>query len=425
MATLLFILFIVYLLYLVNKSRKNSNYLKFNLVYILSFLMVYILPFFNKNSNQIWRYDESFILYLIICFIISIIIIELSTIKDKKVKVKYFINLRKVNLYTNLIIFYYVCSIGYFFLINGFDLINILFGNRVEAYLENIREQNFIISNLRNAINVLSIILIINLLREKKYKKAILFYLLILLYIFLTTHTRYILMTYLAMPVLYYHFYIKKIRIAVFGSLIIIGAIYLSVANFFRTGVASEYSLTDIINTEVVINQIEINSVSDFYVVYNKVNEGRVEIEYGKQYYYYFPLTFIPKSIWDDKPVVSYFWRMTKEVTGNWPGPRQFVLTSTFFGESYHQFHVLGILINFLIYFFLMRKLFLLALEIDYGLPIIWFLLIHIPMDIRGGLNSVLITFIFYFLLIFCLKKSNLIAQKNNSNNFLKLNDYI
>lgn len=409
MLTIILITVAIYLAYLISFGAKK-NLFRFRLIYLCSFVLVYLMPFLNADSKQSWFTDSDFLFYIYSSFVISVLLIEilfvpLTHTSYGTVKVLYRINHNKRKFITITICLIYILLIFILLKNANFNLINLLFSNRVGGYLDDINNFNFALSYLTNALHITTIMMAFTFAKEGKLSKAILLYFLVVFYIFLTTHTRYVLMTYVAIPFLYYHFYVRRFKLIGVILAILAASVYLSVANFFRTGVAQDYAISDIVNYETVVSQIEITSVEDFYSVHEKVNSNETEIEYGKQYFYYLPLTVIPRSIWPEKPYVSYFWRLTEIVTGNYPGPKQFVLTSTFFGEAYHQFGFSGPLLSILIYMVLLIFLIKKITEIEGAEPLIWLILIHIPMDIRGGLNSIIITFLVYYLMLIILKK--------------------
>lgn len=416
MLTIILITVVLYLAYLVFWGA-GKNLFRFRLIYLCSFILVYLIPFLNADSRQSWFSDSDFLFYIYLSFVISVLLIEiffvpLTHTSYGTVKVLYRINYKKRKLITTSVCIIYLLLIFNLMKNANFNITNLLFSNRVGGYLDDINNFNFALSYIMNALHILTIMLAFTFAKDREFSKATLLYVLVVFYIFLTTHTRYVLMTYVAIPFLYYHFYVRRFKLIGVFFAILAAAIYLSVANFFRTGVAQDYSLSDIVNYETIVSQIEITSVEDFYSVHEKVNSNEAEIEYGKQYFYYLPLTVIPRSIWPEKPFVSYFWRLTEVVTGNFPGPKQFVLTSTFFGEAYHQFGFLGPFLSIIIYLLMLIFLLKKITEIEGAEPLIWLILIHIPMDIRGGLNSIIITFLVYYAILIILKKLSFFELK-------------
>lgn len=79
----------------------------------------------------------------------------------------------------------------------------------------------------------------------------------------------------------------------------------------------------------------------EFYHLVELTRDGRIEPEHGKQLEFS-AVSWVPRVVWDDKPLVSFSFRKTLEIhgpiaSGNW------VRTYTAWGEGYAQFGYAGI----------------------------------------------------------------------------------
>jgi oligosaccharide repeat unit polymerase len=379
---------------------SGKNYISLEVISIASFGLIFILPLISPFTEQKWIYDDNFKSIIWVSLIVSI-----AALLNKK---KLVLFRKKYSLRIKLIIpFFILISLYISFrwlkllISSNFDIIGLLIANRVSEYLENAKDFSDFTLKIIAFINLIYLVLIVYLFRNKRKFLAVLGYLNILVYIILTTHTRFILLSYLIVPFFYYNTYIKKFRTHHYILGIIAAGLFLSFTNFVRTGIVDQFNLDNPV--ELVLRQVEIESVDDFYSVFDNIKSNRSDFDYGLQYFYYLPLTFIPKAIWTDKPIVSYFWRLTKDITGAWPGKNNFVKTSTVYGEGYHQGGIFGILIIYFFYIFYSRTYLGVIKHFEELEPFKWFFLLHIPMDLRGALSSILVTYIVGLIMVILL----------------------
>jgi oligosaccharide repeat unit polymerase len=358
------------------------------------------LPLISPYSTQIWLNDDMFLTVIFFCNII----LSLPHKKFFRLTKHKYILKKKIVAPSFIILSIYFF---YFSILklsqNNFNLIQILIQDRVEEYLDNAEGFNDLLMRINYFLQILYFVFMFYYATKKRYLFSLFGFLNILLFIILYTHTRFILLSYLVIPIIYYNSYHKKISKKTIIILIVIAGLFLSVTNFIRTGAVDSISFDN--PTKLVLTQVEIESVEDFYHIYSKVNDGQIDYDYGIQYLYYLPITFIPRYIWPEKPIVSYFWRLTKEVSGSYPGRNNFVLTSTIFGEAYHQGGLLGIFIFLSLYFIVANTYINYISNYQYFDPFIWFFLIHVPMDFRGALSSLIPTIVFTFLVILLISK--------------------
>ncbi len=242
----------------------------------------------------------------------------------------------------------------------------------------------------------------------------------LLLELVLFSHTRFVILSLLVLPLLYYHFIIrpiaiKKLIILMFLMLMLIGAF-----NVIRGGGAQDREISSYSKTIFLYEQLTkagSSSTETFYKVFKGIQKNKIDVEFGKQYLLAL-YTPIPRMLWPDKPIVSYFWRLTEIVEGQLPGIGQKVLTSTILGEAYHQFGLVGVFLTPLIYMLMIYFYTLFFGRYEHTELLIWMPLIHLPMDIRGGLASISVSLsqsaIVFFILSFFLYKSSRRVNRYN-----------
>jgi oligosaccharide repeat unit polymerase len=375
----------------------KKNLFSLEIFLLASFGLVYILPIVNPYALKTWQTDTGFLLIIWI----SIFILVFSIMY----KGKFIISKRKYELKTNyafilffVLTFFFVYQIFNILKLNSFNVVQALVRNRVAEYLDEAKNFSDLTMKLISILQIFYLVLVIYVYQNKSKLIGILGYLNLLIFILLITHTRFILLSYLLMPVFYYNEFIKTIKVRTLLFLVVFAALFLSFTNYARTGIVDKFNIDDSI--EVTLEQIDIKSVGTFHTVYSKIDKNEVSFDYMKHYLYYFPMTFIPRAFWPSKPIVSYFWRLTKIVSGSLPGKNNYVLTSTIFGEGYHQGGVIGMFLVFLFYVIFARTYISFIDNIEYMKPFKWMFLIHIPMDIRGAFSSLFVTYLTTFLVI-------------------------
>lgn len=410
MTLLIIITYVIGIIYAYRLSNKNV--VSIEIISISSFGFIFLLPLLSPFSEQTWIQDEGFKIIIWLSLIASIVTLFYSKSFIVFRNEYYLRRKRIIPLFAIISIF-----IGYgtfrIIALNDFNIIELLTADRVADYLENAIEFSDLALKLIAFINVVYIVLIIELFRKKRKILAVLGYINILIYIILTTHTRFVLLSYFLIPFLYYNFYVKRLKIYHFIIGILFASLFLSFTNFVRTGIADQYNLNN--PTANVVKQVEIKSVDVFYTVYTRIKQNQSDFDYGLQYFYYLPISVIPRFIWDEKPIVSYFWRLTKDITNDWPGPNNFVITSTIYGEGYHQGGVFGIFIIYFAYIFFARTYLGITNHFESLQPFGWFFLVHIPMDLRGAFSSVIVTYTVGVILIFLVVKI-LYVRKSSKN---------
>jgi hypothetical protein len=78
------------------------------------------------------------------------------------------------------------------------------------------------------------------------------------------------------------------------------------------------------------------------YDLYIKIEEDEIDHDLGAAWFYYSPLSFIPRSLWAEKPITSTSNRLTELVYDKQVGGGTLIYTFTIIGEAYWQFSYLG-----------------------------------------------------------------------------------
>jgi oligosaccharide repeat unit polymerase len=380
--------------------KKNFFSLEFTI--IISFGLIYILPLINPYAFKSWQTDTKF---LVIIWI-SLIIVCLTVSYNGRLKIsniRHELKTKYISHIFILISIFFLYQIFNILKLNNFNVIQALVRNRISEYLDDAENFSDLTMKLISILQVFYLVLILYFYQKKSKLLGVLGYLNLLFFIILITHTRFILLSYLLMPVFYYNEYIKRIKFKALLFGILLAAFFLGFTNFVRTGVTDKFNVDNPI--KMTLEQVDIKSVDTFYLVYDKIEKNQISFDYMQHYFIYLPMTFIPRQFWTGKPIVSYFWRLTKIVKGNYPGGKNNpVLTSTIFGEAYHQGGVIGMFLVFLMYGILARSYIYFIDKLDYMKPFIWVFLIHIPMDLRGGFSSLFISYLTMFLVVLMIK---------------------
>lgn len=284
-----------------------------------------------------------------------------------------------------------------------------LLDDRVGAHLENPLAASALFRFVKTFLTSASLLLIMHLIPRRPVVAIGLFGLIVFETV-LTTHTRYVILTLLVLPLLYWHFERRRLRPTHFVLLGLSAAVLLALGNFVRGGYflnSDADSVGSILSFDMVVDQLQRSSAFStdyFYEIHELVEEGPESIEYGRQYVEMLPIAFVPRAVWPEKPTVSYFHRVTELIEGVPPGVAgQKVYTTTLLGEAYHQFHLAGVLLTPFVYVALIAATMAVFQRMQHGDVIFWLILIHVPMDLRGGLFSLTISLLGHLFTAFVL----------------------
>jgi len=387
-------------LYYLYSSWMKSNLFNVQIFVLISLFMLYVFPFVRNPAiaSSVDPYFQIIILVGLLTFIISLTVVKhlsLSrTLLNSPFIHRYEVNIRLVRyiaiICISLTVYDLITQLSVF---NITGIADLMLRDRVGAYLNNpLAKANAFIGYLKHPMNLCMYIYIFYLWRHKK-KEGWIYYLVLLIKTIFLSHTRYVILTLMLLPLIYRHFYVKRIKV-LYLLIIFIGMVmFVSLGNYVRGGALVSGkgggSVVALLLVSSLLNQIERssgNSTLNFYKLYKMMESGEISCEVGKQYYHYFPITFMPRIFWSEKPIVSYFWRATEILAGTMPGSgtRQPILAVTMLGEAFHQFYLAGVVIYPLVYVFGLAFMLRLLSKYEYTEIAIWVLLLNIPMDLRA-----------------------------------------
>lgn len=120
--------------------------------------------------------------------------------------------------------------------------------------------------------------------------------------------------------------------------------LFMRVANQTRHGITDGSMLFDYAELLEETFKDDSNYYQFFYDEYVALQNGSMHYEYGKAWYYYPFVNFIPRSFWNNKPYTSFSVRGTEAVYYSYTSGNP-VVTFTVFGEGYGQLGILGCLL--------------------------------------------------------------------------------
>lgn len=228
-----------------------------------------------------------------------------------------------------------------------------LFGSRSTAYAIG-REIGLgaILNNLFSACQVGVLILIMVALKQRRFAAAMLTYGVLFFGMFLIFTTRFQLLIILMLPLIAWHYQVRRIR--GFGTAALVVA-FIGMAAFLNLYRGGGIAAAGTLSTDTVV---ELSSISrGTYLIeptaelYTKIRDGDVAYEYGANYGY-IVVTFVPRALWPDKPLTAFENRMTVEMFGSQIGAAGYanIWTFTAWGEGFAQFDVFGVVLNLFLY---------------------------------------------------------------------------
>ncbi|MGO2963588.1 MAG: oligosaccharide repeat unit polymerase [Carnobacterium maltaromaticum] len=403
------ILMIVSIGLIVNKYFQNKNWLTVENIAIVSFLILFDLPIFLQTPN--WAMDEQFLILILIgnvgfigAFLFMHPTKEMAFIV-KTEKATFSLKKDGIRMLT-LLVFCYLAYELYQLQAYNFSIVrSTLLNDRVGEYFEDAGTQN--LGFIKQGFTTLNLLLISYYWKHKNHLGTLLWicYFIITL---LSAHTRFVVVVAAVIPLVYYNYQIKPIKLSTLIGLGIIFLLFITISNYARGGVLgkgdSRFSIDEIMTGRNMKDQLfraSAGSTEHFHTLFT----SDVPNDWLRQYYYFIPLSFVPRVLWSNKPVVSYFWRVTQSITGAYPnGKMNPVLTTTYLGEAYHQIGWIGVLIATFIYFKLLFFCLNTFKKFEYSELLIYSSILWIPMSLRGGFSSLILTQVPTFLILYGLK---------------------
>lgn len=196
-----------------------------------------------------------------------------------------------------------------------------------------------------------------------------------------------------SLAILWYHFNIRRIKIMYMVLGVGVVVIFMAYSAFMRTGdYMTRLTTIEIINTGLS----GLNTGTEFHKLWESVQKGDLDLEYGKNLYYYNVISFIPRRLWPEKPAVSFNARMTEKYYQYRiaESTKQWVHTFTVLGEGFMQGHVAGVFLYSFLFVLLYKYLFYFLSRFEGGEIISFQQFLSIPIILRGALDSILISIV-------------------------------
>ena len=266
------------------------------------------------------------------------------------------------------VIFFFLVTIDMFYrIISAGGLINVLLYNRLDDYLTGLKQKN----NLMMMISILfpfGYLLIGSFLLDKKRSIGFILLATLTFYLLVTSNTRFaIVIPILACVLLNYTEKIKYKRVvSLFCVLLMIplSVPFLIIGSFLRHGRLDKMTFENLLNFENIFNELNYNIwVNDLVIFVEKNQEFRL----GYDWFVVPIINFIPRSLWNDKPLTSISNNLSEKIYLADIGGGDAVTTFTIYGEAYWQFWYLGFIILPIITFVLYRVLYYLSSQFSGG----------------------------------------------------------
>ncbi|MCX7993750.1 MAG: oligosaccharide repeat unit polymerase [Fimbriimonadales bacterium] len=183
------------------------------------------------------------------------------------------------------------------------------------------------------------------LLQRRHYLLAFGIYILMTVSILLIASTRIPVIMNLAIPIAYYHYAVRRINKLLLIGIFIAAPVAITLLQGLRSGALFAWTVSDRLIAEIVV-------MKSFHRLWQEYTDGNIALEYGANYFYYSPLTFVPKAIWADKPQTSFETRWTLNLFNSLLDEDAQISVHTFtpWGEGLAQFGWLGGVVNLFLY---------------------------------------------------------------------------
>ena len=408
------------------RIRKISNLDLIDQYLILSILAIYIIvPILYKIFFSSYLSIEIWIGLIISTFISILMIISKKTPKLEMEKIK---NVQKI--FSSHTLLYMLCL---FFLWELADLIKTI--NTFDSSIN--RDSYFYKDTKKEALGGRSLLIFtkmfissfllliyVDILNDARQQKKILIFLMIIIILvqygqlILTSGSRSPFLYTIIFWVLFYNFYVKEIKISkknliLFALFVTISFLWLSWSAYFRQG-------SEIKSGEVNILHGMSGFATAYYIEILKqaVETGKLKFEYGLQMIYNL-ISWIPRLIWEEKPAVSFSFRISDQLFDGQVGISTWVRTFTIPGEGYLQFGVFGMILWSVIFIYVYRMSKFIILRYPLSSPFFLSLWSAFPILVRSDLSAYISRFfaalIMFFVIFGFLKFLKLTTNLNRS----------
>ncbi|MCL6535479.1 MAG: hypothetical protein K6U77_05350 [Armatimonadetes bacterium] len=194
-------------------------------------------------------------------------------------------------------------------------------------------------------ITVMVLIHLYRLLQMHHYAVAFGFYVVLTVSYLLIASTRIPVLLCLSAPLAYYHYTIRRINRLLLVALLVGAPVAITLLQGLRSNALFAWTVSDRLVAEIIV-------MKSFHTLWQRYVDGSVHLEWGANYYYYSPLTFVPKALWAEKPQTSFETRWTMNLFGSLLDEDGQISVHTFtpWGEGLVQFGWLGGVVNLFLY---------------------------------------------------------------------------
>ena len=194
-------------------------------------------------------------------------------------------------------------------------------------------------------ITVMLLIHLYRLLQLHRFSTAFFFYIILTASYLSIASTRVPVLLCLSAPVAYYHYAIRRINKLLLIALFIGAPVAITLLHGLRGNALFAWTVSDMMIAEISVTK-------SFHKLWQRYVDESLELEWGANYYYYSPLTFVPKAVWTEKPQTSFETRWTLNLFGSLLDEDRQISVHTFtpWGEGLVQFGWLGGIVNLFLY---------------------------------------------------------------------------
>ncbi len=194
-------------------------------------------------------------------------------------------------------------------------------------------------------ITVMLLIHLYRLLQLHRFSTAFFFYIILTASYLSIASTRVPVLLCLSAPVAYYHYAIRRINKLLLIALFMGAPVAITLLHGLRSNALFAWTVFDRLVAEIIV-------MKSFHTLWQRYIDGAIELEWGANYYYYSPLTFVPKALWAEKPQTSFETRWTLNLFGSLLDEDGQIAVHTFtpWGEGLVQFSWLGGAVNLFLY---------------------------------------------------------------------------
>jgi len=167
-----------------------------------------------------------------------------------------------------------------------------------------------------------------------------------------TFSTRLWVVTVMALPLAYFHYYVRRLKPREFCFVLLGGVVAITVLNIWRARglVDVVAALTDgTLSADVIGSGLsnDLNPVGSFYELVELDQSGSMLYEHGSTYLFT-AISFVPRAVWPDKPTTSFANRWSDQLHGTLLAASGNADVSTFtaWGEGLVQFGLFGVFTN-------------------------------------------------------------------------------